>query len=112
MDHGPWAAAAIAAHKTTVVSLFTVAYLIRRGIAPLAPTMDFSVLFARHFARLIWLIRTQPDSVDDQKGALRALVTVAKEGAVALRAEEGRLTANGTPLPEILTGIKDVATGL
>ena len=74
--------------------------------------MDFSVLFARHFARLIWLIRTQPDTVDDQKGALRALVMVVKDGAVSLRAEEGRLTANGTPLPDILTGIKDVATAL
>jgi hypothetical protein len=74
--------------------------------------MDFSVTFARHFARLIWLIRSQPDSVDDQKGALRAVVTVAKEGAVVLRADEGRLLANGTPLPDILTGVKDVATAL
>jgi HEAT repeat protein len=74
--------------------------------------MDFSVTFARHFARLIWLIRSQPDLVDDQKGALRAVVTVAKEGAVVLRADDGRLLANGTPLPEILTGVKEVAAAL
>ena len=71
--------------------------------------MDFAVTFARHFARLIWLIRSQPGLVDDQKGALRAVVTVLKEGAVTLRPDEGRLLANGTPLPDILTGVKDVA---
>lgn len=74
--------------------------------------MDFSLTFARHFARLVWLIRSQPDSVDEQKGALRALVTVAKEGSVVLRADEGRLLANGTRLPEILTGVKDVTAAL
>jgi HEAT repeat protein len=74
--------------------------------------MDFSVTFARHFARLIWLIRSQPDSVTEQKGALRAVVTVAKEGSVVLRTDEGRLLANGTRLPEILTGITDITTAL
>ncbi|HKS04995.1 MAG TPA: HEAT repeat domain-containing protein [Gemmatimonadaceae bacterium] len=74
--------------------------------------MDFSVLFGRFFARLTWLIRSQPESVDEQKGALRALVMAAKDGAITLRAEGGRLTANGTPLPEILTGVEPVAKAL
>jgi hypothetical protein len=74
--------------------------------------MDFSVIFARHFSRLIWLIRSQPHSVDEQKGALRAAVTVARDGEVTIRSEGGRLTANGTPLPDILTGVADVAAAL
>lgn len=74
--------------------------------------MDFAVTFARHFARLVWLIRSAPASVDDQKGALRAIVTVVKEGAVTLRPEGGRLLANGTPLPDILTGVKEVTGAL
>jgi HEAT repeat protein len=74
--------------------------------------MDFSVLFARHFARLVWLIRNQPDLVDDQKGALRAIVTTIKGGAVVLRTDGGRLVANGTPLPDILSGVHEVAGAL
>lgn len=74
--------------------------------------MDFSVLFARFFARLTWLIRSQPESVDEQKGALRAIVMAAKDGEITLRAEGGRLTANGTPLPEILTGVEPVVRAL
>lgn len=88
------------------------AYVTPLARRPPAPQMDFSVLFARFFARLIWLIRSQPDSVDDQKGALRMLVMSAKDGAVVLRADGPRLTANGTPLPEILTGIQAVASAL
>ena len=74
--------------------------------------MDFSALFARFFARLTWLIRSQPEAVDEQKGALRALAMAAKDGAITLRAEGGRLTANGTPLPEVLTGVESVARAL
>jgi HEAT repeat protein len=74
--------------------------------------MDFATTFARHLARLVWLIRTQPEAVDEQKGALRAIVTIAKDGEVVLRADESRLLANGTPLPDVLSGVKEVAAAL
>jgi HEAT repeat protein len=50
----------------------------------------------------------QPESVDEQKAALRALVTVSKQGAVTLSVRDGQLTVNDTPLPPALTGVHEV----
>lgn len=72
--------------------------------------MDYSVTFARHFSRLVWLLAHEPDSVDEQKAALRASVTVSREGIVTMRAEGGQLVVNGTALPEALTGVQDIVT--
>ena len=47
--------------------------------------MDHSVTFARHYARLVWLLLHETSNVDEQKASLRALVTVSKDGAVTLR---------------------------
>jgi hypothetical protein len=41
--------------------------------------MDHSVTFARHYARLLWLVLHEPANVDEQKASLRALVTVSKD---------------------------------
>ncbi len=70
--------------------------------------MDYAVTFARHFSRLVWLVANQGDSVDEQKAALRALVTVSKQGAVTLQVQDGRLTVNSEVLPSALTGIQDL----
>jgi hypothetical protein len=70
--------------------------------------MDYSVTFARHFARLVWLLTHEPANVDEQKAVLRALVTVAREGFITLGARMGQLTANGTALPLALSGVPDV----
>ena len=70
--------------------------------------MDYSVTFARHFARLLWLVLYEATNTDEQKAALRALVTVAREGFVSLGARGGQLTANGTTLPQALSGVPDV----
>jgi hypothetical protein len=70
--------------------------------------MDYSITFARHFARLVWLLLNEPASVDEQKGVLRALVTIAKEGFVTLGIRAGQLTANGTALPSALSGVPEV----
>ena len=72
------------------------------------PAMDYSVTFARHFARLVWLLTHESANVDEQKAVLRALVTVAREGFVTLGARMGELTANGTALPAALSGVPDV----
>jgi HEAT repeat protein len=70
--------------------------------------MDHSVIFARHFARLVWLLLHDSTNVDEQKGSLRALVTLGRDGAVALATNGIELTANGTPLPPALAGVSDV----
>jgi HEAT repeat protein len=70
--------------------------------------MDYSVTFARHFARLVWLLSHEPTNVDEQKAALRALVTVARDGFVSLGERAGQFTANGTAIPAVLSGVSDV----
>lgn len=74
--------------------------------------MDHSVTFARHYARLLWLLLHEPANVDEQKASLRALVTVARDGAVTIGTEgpDGpEVVANGTPVPGVLSGVNDVA---
>jgi HEAT repeat protein len=71
--------------------------------------MDHSVTFARHYARLLWLLLHEPTNIDEQKASLRALVTVSKEGAVSLAANGDALWANATPVPSVLAGVADVA---
>ena len=70
--------------------------------------MDYSITFARHFARLVFLLLHEPLNTDEQKAALRALVTIATEGFIMLGARAGQLTANGTSLPHALPGITDL----
>jgi HEAT repeat protein len=74
--------------------------------------MDYSVTFARHFSRLVWLLLNQPGSIDEQKAALRAVVTVSREGVVTLSIVDWRLVVNGAPLPEALTGVQDLTAQL
>lgn len=70
--------------------------------------MDYSLTFARHFARLVWLLAHEPANIDEQKASLRALVTIAKEGFVSLGMRGAELTANGTSVPLALSGVADV----
>ena len=70
--------------------------------------MDYSITFARHFARLVFLLLRDPLNTDEQKAALRALVTIATEGFVMLGARTGQLTANGTSLPEASPGSAEI----
>ena len=71
--------------------------------------MDHSVIFARHFARLLWLLVHESSNVDEQKASLRAVVTVSKDGAVSLVASGDSLFANGNVVPSVLSGVADVA---
>ena len=71
--------------------------------------MDYSVTFARHFARLLWLLLHETSNVDEQKASLRALVTVSKDGPVTLSLSGDDLLANGNAVPGVLAGVTDVA---
>ena len=74
--------------------------------------MDHSVTFARHYARLIWLLLHEPANVDEQKASLRALVTMSKDGAVRLTAGGDALSANASSVPGALSGVADLARQL
>jgi hypothetical protein len=71
--------------------------------------LEYAVSFARHFARLVWLIRHEAaTSVDEQKAQLRALAMLARDAGVTLLVRDGRLVAEGTPIPDVLAGVTDV----
>jgi len=70
--------------------------------------MDYSVTFARHYSRLVWLLLHETSNVDEQKATLRALVTVSKDGAVTLASDGADLTANGHDVPSVLSGVSDL----
>ncbi|MFL5617378.1 MAG: HEAT repeat domain-containing protein [Gemmatimonadaceae bacterium] len=71
--------------------------------------MDHSVTFARHYARLLWLLLHEPANVDEQKASLRALVTLSKDGVVSMTANGDALWANATAVPGALSGVRDLA---
>src|SRR5215207_3506140 len=71
--------------------------------------MDHSVTFARHYARLLWLLLHEAANVDEQKASLRALVTLSKDGAVELSSTGEDLAANGASVPRALSGVADLA---
>ncbi len=71
--------------------------------------MDNSLTLARYFARLVWLLVHEGQSVNDQKAALRAVVTVSKDSSVRLGNKEGRLAVNGLVMPQALTGVQELA---
>ena len=74
--------------------------------------MDYSTTFARHFSRLVWLLLHDAAAVDEQKVALRALVTVGKDGPVTLATQGMRLVVNGALCPDALQGVPEVAAQL
>jgi HEAT repeat protein len=75
--------------------------------------MDYSVTFARHFARLVWLLLREPSNVEEQKAALRALVTVSTDGAVTLTLSgPQQLLANGNAIPGTLTAARELVVRL
>ena len=72
--------------------------------------MEHSVIFARQFAQLLWLLLHEPGNTAEQKAALRALLTTSKLGPVSLALHGDELQANANPVPFALTGIADVTT--
>jgi len=74
--------------------------------------MDYSLTFARHFARLVWLMLNEGNAFDAQIATLRSLVNVSRDGEVRIATQEWRLTANGQPLPDRFTGAQDLVAQL
>jgi HEAT repeat protein len=74
--------------------------------------MDYSLTFARHFARLVWLLLNEGNAFDAQIATLRSLVNVSRDGEVKLTTQEWRLVANGQPLPDRFTGAQDLVAQL
>ena len=74
--------------------------------------MDHSISFARHFARLLWLLIHEPGNVEEQKASLRALVTVSRDGPVTLSYDGPALLANGQAVAAVFSGASDTATRL
>lgn len=74
--------------------------------------MDHSVTFARHFARLLWLLLEEPANIEEQKASLRALVTVSRDGPVTLTREGDVLLANGQAIGGAVTGALDTVRRL
>lgn len=70
--------------------------------------MDNALTLARHFARLVWLLIHEPDSVDEQKASLRAVVTMSKHGTARLAVTDGRLMVNDVELPNALSGARQL----
>jgi hypothetical protein len=73
-----------------------------------SPPVEYALTFARHFARLVWLLQSQVDAVDEQKAALRALVTLSKDGPLMLTVHEGQLLVNGAPVLLALAGVPEL----
>ncbi|HVZ49955.1 MAG TPA: HEAT repeat domain-containing protein [Gemmatimonadaceae bacterium] len=71
--------------------------------------MDDSFNLARHVARLISLLARSPGAVDQQKLELRTIALLTKESTLRLTMRGGQLMANGLAVPQVLTGVRDVA---
>lgn len=74
--------------------------------------MDYSATFARHFARLVSLLLHDVANVDEQKGSLRALVVLNRDGPIAIAGQDWQLLVNDQPIAGALTGVHDVAAQL
>jgi HEAT repeat protein len=70
--------------------------------------MDQSTTFARHFARLVSLLLSEPTNVAEQKVTLRVLVTLARAGAVRLEMRHGTIAANDEGVSPLLPGVADL----
>jgi HEAT repeat protein len=70
--------------------------------------MEFSTLFARHFARLVWLLLHEPTNIVEQKSALRAMVALSKFGAIAVESRDWQVVTNGEALPDSMSGAMEL----
>jgi HEAT repeat protein len=71
--------------------------------------MEHAVVFAKNFARLVWLVRHEPESESLQKTALREVVAAVAEAPVVLSVQHMRLTADETQLPQEWLGVHELS---
>src|SRR5919204_3904392 len=74
--------------------------------------MEHSLTFARHLARLVWLLLNDASAYDAQLTTLRSLVNVSADGAVTLRTRDWRLLVDDQAVPEHFTGTQDLTAQL
>ena len=70
--------------------------------------MNHSVIFVRQLAHLLWLVLNEAANVDEQKAALRLLLTTSRQGPVSIALHGLELQANGIAVPTALTGVADL----
>jgi hypothetical protein len=74
--------------------------------------MDSPLTFARHYARLVWLLLYDESAFDAQIASLTALVNAARDRSLVLTRNDWRLAVNGEEVPEEITGAQDLAAQL
>ena len=74
--------------------------------------METPLTFARHFARLVWLLLYDTESYDAQIASLSALVSASRAGVVTVQARDWRLSVNGELVPDRFTGAQDLTAQL
>ncbi|MGH7664183.1 MAG: HEAT repeat domain-containing protein [Gemmatimonadaceae bacterium] len=77
-----------------------------------ALSMDYSVTFARHFARLVWLLLNESGNIEQQKASLRALATVAASSPAVLAVRDWQLIADDSLVPDALPGVQELTAQL
>jgi HEAT repeat protein len=71
--------------------------------------MQHAASFARQLARLVWIVRHEPQSVEPQKQALREMVAELSDAPVTLSVQSLRLTADDTQIPDEGMGVHELA---
>jgi HEAT repeat protein len=71
--------------------------------------MDNALIFARHFAQLVWLFLRDPGSTYEQQTILGSLVEASKDGAVDLTLHDDGIRSNDVLVPADLTGAADLS---
>jgi hypothetical protein len=74
--------------------------------------MEIQLTFARHYARLVWLLLYDAESYEAQIASLSALVSASRAGAVTIQARDWRLLVNGEFVPDHYTGAQDFTAQL
>ncbi|HEY9427042.1 MAG TPA: HEAT repeat domain-containing protein [Gemmatimonadaceae bacterium] len=74
--------------------------------------MDIQLTFARHYARLVWLLLYDAESYEAQIASLSALVSASRAGAVTIQARDWRLSVNDEFVPDHYTGAQDFTAQL
>ena len=74
--------------------------------------METSATFARHFARLVWLLLYDSESFDNQIDSLSALVSASRAAAATIMTRDWKLVVNGELVSERFTGTQDLTAQL
>lgn len=74
--------------------------------------MENQLTFARHYARLVWLLLYDAEAYEAQLASLSALVSASRAGPVTIQARDWRLAVNGETVPESFAGAQDLTAQL